>query len=81
MFTFKRQGQVINLTTWLTSFYVDYICKLDISFINTHYITLITYIRLRVLLMLITIYAMVQEVQNDQQGIEIHLKEILHMTC
>jgi hypothetical protein len=58
MFTFKRQGQVINLTTWLTSFYVDYICKLDIFFINSHYLTLITYIRLRVLPILISIYAM-----------------------
>jgi hypothetical protein len=58
MFTFKRQGQVINLTRWLTSFYVDYICKVDISFINPHYLTLITYIRLRVLNILITIYAM-----------------------
>jgi hypothetical protein len=58
MFTFKRQGQVINLTARLTSFYVDYICKLDISFINSHYLILITYIRLRVLPMLITIYAM-----------------------
>jgi hypothetical protein len=58
MFMFKRQGQVINLTTWLTSFYVGYICKLDISFINSHYLTLITYIRLIVLPMLITIYAM-----------------------
>jgi hypothetical protein len=58
MFTFKRQGQVINLTTRFTSFYVDYICKLDISFINSHYLTLITYIRLRVLPMLITIYVM-----------------------
>jgi hypothetical protein len=58
MFMFKRQGQVINLTTWLTIFYVDYICKLDISFINYHYLTLIAYIRLRVLPMVIIIYAM-----------------------
>jgi hypothetical protein len=58
MFTFKRQGQEINLTTRLTSFYVDYIYKLDISFINSHYLTLITYKRLRVVPMLITIYAM-----------------------
>jgi hypothetical protein len=35
----------------------------------SHYLTLITYIRLRVLPLLITIYAMAQEVQYDQEGI------------
>jgi hypothetical protein len=58
MFMLKDKDKLNNLTTRLTSFYVDYRDNLYISFINSYYLTILNYTRLRVLPLLITLLAM-----------------------